>query len=93
LISVELDRLSRSTTAQIVLLSACVDLRGYAEGLVLVAEKDDDGDVNIYRRLGIFECQAEALFNSAYWSKMGDDTDLRVKIETAGKDAEEIKVI
>jgi hypothetical protein len=94
LISVKLDRPTKSTTAQIVVLPACTNLlQGYTESLVLVAEKDDDSGVNIYRRLGIFKCQAEALFNSAYWSKIGDDTDPCAKIENARKDAEEIKVI
>lgn len=50
LISVELGRPSRSTTAQIVLLPAYMNLlQSYTEGLVLVAEKDDDSGVDIYR--------------------------------------------
>jgi hypothetical protein len=72
-VHIELDRPSTSSTSDAVLLPIFIDLlNGGTEGLVLVPVENTGGTSQKYRRLGIFECRADTLFDRALWSSGGD---------------------
>jgi hypothetical protein len=79
-IDIELDRPSPSEISRVVLLPICINLlNGDTEGLLLGLLEQAESHMGVYRRLGLFTCRADDLFDRGF--SQGNEIDLKVKIE------------
>ena len=80
-IAIELDRPSPSEISRVALLPICVDLLvGHIEGLLVGLLEQAESHLALYRRLGLFNCRADALFDRGFFSR-ANANHLEVEIE------------
>jgi len=79
-IAIELDRPSPSEISRVVLLPVCIDLLvGGAEGLLLGSLEQAESHMAVHRRLGLFTCRADVLFDPGFFSR-ANEKHLKAKI-------------
>ena len=80
-IAFELDRPCPSEISRVVLLPICIDLLiGGTEGLLLGLIEQAETQMATYRRLGIFNCEVDVLYDRGFFSR-ADENHLEAQIE------------
>jgi hypothetical protein len=93
-IAIELDRPSPSQISSVVLLPICIDLLvGGTEGLVLgLIEEQAESQMATYRRLGIFTCSVDVLYDRDFFSR-AHENHLKAHIERSLTLALQIRLV